>query len=113
MKMISGFECIADSSVGNEYGHVPGHQYHDVEVGIGQRGQTFRVVILETWGSAQGYDEEHGRNKVVARGTDWQDALREAVGRAQSVGIDAKYMVQAVSEAEDAMHEAMAQTVDA
>lgn len=105
MRMSSGFEIVAESTVGKEYGHVPGHQYHDVQVGIGKRGATYRVVICEVWGSAQGSDEEHGRKKVVARGDDWRTALAEASSRASQAGIEVGYMTQALSEAEDAMCE--------
>jgi hypothetical protein len=113
MKMSSGFKTIAEACKGHEYGHVPGHHYHDVEVGVGHKGAQYRAVVLETWGSAQGYDEEHGRRKVVARGTDPRDVLRECATRARAAGIGgddpkhASYLVQALSECEDALEDAL------
>ena len=111
MKMSSGFETVASGEAGKPYGHVPGHQYHDVEVGIGRRGIQYRCVILETWGSAQGYDEEHGRIKVVARAYDWRKALAGASRRAKDAGINAAYMAQAMSECEDAAADAINEQV--
>jgi hypothetical protein len=108
MKMSSGFQVIAEGCSGRQYGHVPGHQYHDVEVGVGSKGSQYRAVVLETWGSAQGYDEEHGRRKVAARGTDPRDCLAECVARAHAAGIEGEYLPQALSECEDALEDALA-----
>lgn len=100
------WNTIAESCKGTPYGHVPGHQYHDVEVTIGQRGEKYRVEVLETWGSAQGFDQEHGRNKVVAIDGDLDSAVRIANSRAQTAGIREDYMIQALSSAHsDALDE--------
>jgi hypothetical protein len=56
---------------GKPYGHVPGHTYHDVEVEASGKLATLAVV----WGSAQGYDEEHGRREYARRGSSLIDAL--------------------------------------
>ena len=111
MKMKEGWKQIADANKGAKYGHMPGNQYHDVDVAIGQRGDKFRVVVVETWGSAQGYDEEHDRNKVVVIDTDLDTAVWIASTCAQQAGIKQEYLVQALSnahsEAVDALLEAM------
>lgn len=90
---------IADASKGTEFGHVPGHQYHDVDVTISKSGEKLRVEVLETWGSAEGYDEEHGRNRVVAIDEDLDTAVRIANARAKEAGIREDYMIQALSSA--------------
>jgi len=90
---------LADASKGTEYGHVPGRQYHDVDVTISTRDDKFRVEVLETWGSAQGYDEEHGRNRIVAIDDDMDTAVRIANARAKAAGIREDYMIQALSSA--------------
>jgi hypothetical protein len=97
MKMANGWTVVAESGKGAEFGHVPGHEYHDVDVAVGKRGDKFRVVVLETWGSAQGRDEEHGRNKVVAIDVALDVAVRIASARAQQAGIKMEYAVQALS----------------
>ena len=97
-------EELASVSVGKEYGHVPGHQYHDVDVVISRMGDRYRVHVVESWGSAQGHDEEHGRVEVVARGDSLQEAIREARQRASEAGIveeGAAYLTRALSAAED------------
>ena len=89
------------SSKGNEYGHVPGHQYRDVDVTIVRtRKGNWTVEILETWGSAQGYDEEHGRKKVIGRGNSLDGAVRDARTKAHEADIDREYMTQSLSCAE-------------
>ena len=59
------------ASANRPYGHVPGHNYLDVE--IEAAGEMATLTI--TWGSAQGYDEEHGREEYSARGRDTADAI--------------------------------------
>ena len=111
----SGFEMIAEGSAGREYGHVPGHSYHDVTVGIGKKGAQYRAVALETWGSAQESDEEHGRRKVVARGSDPRAVLAQCAARARAAGINTAgrddggpWLPLALSECEDALEDALA-----
>ena len=93
---------------GNEYGHVPGHNYNDVDVTITLhlRGR-WTVDILETWGSAQGEDEEHGRRHVVGSG----DTLVEAVERAEKLALRCKmtelYLAQSLSEATEEARQAV------
>jgi hypothetical protein len=100
---------LSSVSVGNEYGHVPGHQYHDVDTVISRKGDKYRVHVVESWGSCQGYDEEHGRNEVVARGSSISAAVAEAGRRGALAGIvdkGAQYMVQSLGKAEDEAEEA-------
>lgn len=97
---------------GKAYGHVPGHQYKDVDVTIRRtRNGRWSIEVLETWGSSQGYDEEHGRKKVIGRGDDLSEAVRDARQRAQSAGIGPNYVEEAISEAED-MAETEAERAD-
>ena len=99
---------LAKRSCGTEYGHVPGHQYHDVDTVISQsRDGKFRCHIVETWGSAQGYDEEHGRREATGRGESIQEAAHEAKAIGAEAGMDASYLAQSVSRAiDDATEEA-------
>lgn len=91
----------ATGSAGKEYGHVPGHQYHDVDVTISRtRKGNWTVEILETWGSAQGYDEEHGRKKVIGRSEDLRSAVSDARQRAKNADIGPDYVEESLSEAE-------------
>ncbi len=100
---------LASTSVGTEYGHVPGHQYHDVDVVISQsRDNRFRCHIVDSWGSAQGYDEEHGRIEATGRGESITEAAREAKAIGTEAGMDARYLAQAVSKAVDEATEAAA-----
>lgn len=92
-----GWKQLATGSKGTPYGHVPGHSYHDVDVTISQRDGKFRVEVLETWGSAQGYDEEHGRNRIVAIDPDLDAAVRIANARSKDADILEEYMIQALS----------------
>jgi len=110
----SGFEMIAEGSAGREYGHVPGHSYHDVTVGIGKKDAQYRAVALETWGSAQECDEEEGRRQVVARGSDPRDVLAVCAARARAAGLNTASCVRgpwlplALRECEDALKDALA-----
>lgn len=99
---------LASKSAGKEYGHVPGHQYHDVDVVISHRSGRYRCHACESWGSAQGYDEEHGRREAIGRGESIAEAVRDARTRAHDAGITCEYLEQALSLAEDAAEESVA-----
>jgi len=98
---------LAEVSVGVPNGHVPGHRYHDVDcevyagAGTAVAGDGYRVRLTEKWGSAQGYDEEHGRRQVSARGTVLARVMDEASRSAEVAGMDMSWVVQAVSQALD------------
>ena len=112
MRMSNGFKTIAEGAVGTRYGHVPGHQYHDVIVAVGQRGQQYRAVALEVWGSCQGRDEEHGRVKVIARNKNARVALQEVLRRAQDTMPNAEakqFLLQAASACEDTLEDVLEQ----
>lgn len=98
---------LAKASAGTEYGHVPGHQYHDVDIVVSHRPrlETFRVHVVENWGSAQGCDEEHGRREVVGRGLTIDDACSDAARVGKVAGIREDYLVQAISMARDKAHD--------
>jgi|GEM_PF-2905994 len=100
-------------SAGKAYGHVPGHQYHDVDATISRtRKGNWTVEILETWGSCQGYrngDElvqEHGRKKVIGHGDEMSSAIDNARQRAKAADIGPDYIEQAISSAEQDATEA-------
>ena len=106
---------IAEGSAGREYGHVPGHSYHDVTVCIEKKGAQYRAVALEVWGSAQECDEEEGRRKVVARGSDPRAVLAQCAARAHAAGINTAgwnlsgpWLPLALSECENALEDALA-----
>lgn len=101
---------LANESAGKAYGHVPGHQYHDVDVVVSTRRGLYRCHVVESWGSAQGYDEEHGRREVIGRGDSIRAAVVDATERAIAAGIAVGYLTNAVSQAEDAAEEYLADT---
>lgn len=109
MKIKDGWTKIAEEEIGVPFGHVPGHQYHDVEAAVMTRGEKIRVVILETWGSAQGYDEEHGRHKVVAIDTELSLAIQTARERAKEAEVCPEFLVQALSQVESDAIDALEQ----
>lgn len=98
----------ATGSAGTADGHVPGHWYTDVGVTISRsRKGNWSVEILQTTGSAQGYDEEHERKKVIGRSEDLRDAVSDARQRAKNAGIGPHHVEEALSEAEQKAHEAI------
>jgi hypothetical protein len=103
---------LASASAGKAYGHVPGHQYHDVDVVISRSTKEtaidalFRCHIVESWGSAQGYDEEHGRREVVGRDRTIEGAASSACDYAKAAGMSDECLHQALSQAIDAALEA-------
>ena len=99
---------LASESAGEAYGHIPGHQYHDVDVVVSERGDKFRAHVCESWGSAQGYDEEHGRREAIGRGESIRAGIADARSRARDAGITCEYLEQALSLAEDAAEECAA-----
>jgi phosphoribosyl-ATP pyrophosphohydrolase len=89
------------SSAGTEYGHVPGHQYHDAKVRITRaRSGRWTVTLRETWGSCQGHDEEHGRKTVMACARTLEDAVEQAQRKAEAADLHKSYTAQALSCAE-------------
>jgi hypothetical protein len=105
----------SSESAGKAYGHVPGHQYHDVDVVVSvierADGDKFRCHVVESWGSAQGYDEEHGRREAIGRGESIREVCRDARSRAEQAGIDCEYLEQAMSKAEDTAEESWESTL--
>jgi len=93
-------EIKCEASNGTAYGHVPGHQYHDVDVTVTRsRKGVWTISVLETWGSAQGYDEEHGRRKVVIKDNDLHEACVRARTSAEEAGIETEYLEQSLTQA--------------
>jgi hypothetical protein len=108
--MPKGHKELASVTVGNEYGHVPGHRFHDVEVLVSKRGETVRVAVAQVRGSAQGsYDEEHMRRECIGRGNSIRAAINDARSRAIACGIETEYLEQALCKAEDEAEEANTQ----
>lgn len=60
------------ASAGREFGHVPGHNYLDVDIVCNTRNLATLVI---TSGSSQGYDQEHGRTEYSRRGANQADAI--------------------------------------
>ena len=108
-----GHKELGSGSAGSEYGHVPGHQYHDVDVVISciayadvnaDTSQGTRCHVCESWGSAQGCDEENGRREVVSHGSTISEVVLDARQRAVRRGIEglaSEYLEEALSKAED------------
>jgi hypothetical protein len=85
------------ATAGRPYGHVPGHTYLDAD--ITAKGRTATLVV--TWGSAQGYDEEHGREEYTRRGDDLADAIEQVRDAAldEQHGESRRYVEMAASRA--------------
>jgi len=98
---------LAKESAGKPYGHVPGHHYLDCDVVVSRKGDKFRVHIVESWGSCQGYDEEHGRREAIGRGESIGQAIMDARKRAKDCGIGIEFLEQSLSKAEDTAEEAI------
>jgi len=99
---------LASSCVGNEYGHVPGNQYYDVEIKIEQLGEKFRVKMKHVWGSAQGYDEEHGRHEVVALGDSLDEVVAAAAEtRGHALDMPSEYRIPALTQAQSIAYDAI------
>jgi hypothetical protein len=81
-----------------------GKTFHYVHVMISQRG-TYRVHVVEHWGSGLEDMEEHGRREIVGNGLTIASAVGQALTRAIAVGMSGEYTVQAVSMAEDMAQE--------
>jgi hypothetical protein len=88
---------IVSEGVGVPYGHVPGHQYHDVDATLYQRPGEYRIDLIEHWGSAQGRDEEHGRREVSGYGATIAEAVTEAKAEAETSGMDMSWVVQVIA----------------
>ena len=85
------------ASSGRPYGHVPGKNYLDCDIVVERRLATLTI----TWGSAQGYDEEHGREEYSRTGRTMLEAIenvREAA-LAEQVGESRRYVEAACSRA--------------
>ncbi len=98
---------LASESSGKAYGHVPGHQYLDCDVVVSRKGDKFRVHVVESWGSYQGYDQEHGRREAIGRGDSIREAIGDARTRAKDCGIGIEYLEQSLGKAEDSAEEAI------
>lgn len=55
----------------------PGSSFHTADATISRAGDRWRCVVVESWGSHQGYLEEHGRNETEGRGDCYQEAIDE------------------------------------
>lgn len=64
---------IITGEAGRPYGHVPGHDYLDVTISADPARLLATLTIV--WGSAQGHDEEHGREEYTERGSNVTDAI--------------------------------------
>lgn len=106
---------LASVTVGTPYGHVAGHQYADVDVVVSHRPgvELTRCHVVESWGSAHGRDEEHGRREVIGRGRGVEGACSDAIHRGREAGIDGERLQQAVSQAMDAALQAVEYAADA
>ena len=100
--------CIGEGKAG-VWG-MPGSGYNRFHVWIATRDERCRVTIRNTWGSHQGYLEEHGRTEVKKFGpaNSWQkvaDAARtEAIN---DVDMDRRHVVEAMNEALAEIEEAL------
>lgn len=90
------------TSAGNPYGHVPGHNYIDADLVSTPK----KCKITITWGSSQGYDEEHGREEYTRTGRDQADAIAKCrdAALAEQNGESRRYIETAASRALEALY---------
>jgi|AACY02.7.fsa_nt_gi hypothetical protein len=101
-------EELGTASAGRPYGHLPGGKYSDVDVCISRaKNGTYRCHVVASFGSSQGYDEEHGRTEVIGRGDTIREACADARGRASDTDMNKNYLTEALSKAEDEAEEAV------
>lgn len=100
-----GYGLIGEGCAGKAYGHVPGHQFHDVEVAVALRASDgrFRAAARETLGCSQGRgrDQTNECRDVVGFGDTLAEALAQVQDRASSAGFNTEYLVRAVCRAQD------------
>ena len=77
------WNVIGESEKGTPYGHVPGHQYHDVSVTIGKRGEKIRAEVVGSLGRRPRLRRRARRNRAVAIDADLDAAVRIANSRAK------------------------------
>ena len=65
-------------------GH-PGSQYHCMKGTLTETRYGWRCELLETWGSNQGFLEEHGRQLASGRGATPHEAVAAAKGEGMDV----------------------------
>lgn len=98
----TNYELIGSGRAGLANGHVAGHPYHYVDVGIGYARGKYKVVVVEHWGTSQGsYLEENDRITTRVRGDDLDDCLARIRTAAIACEMTRGYLEQALSEAED------------
>ena len=93
----------------------PGSGFYITSVAVAKLANgRFRATLSESWGSNQGYLEEHGGNEVKGRGATWAEAISNAEQRARDAKFNMKYLAQAVGDAESACEDwEIAQEADA
>lgn len=89
---------VFEASNRKPYGHVPGHQYHDVDGTLTETKHGWRCELLETWGSAQVSDEEHGRKLASGRADNPIEAVTAAKIEAREIGMDLQYLAATCAE---------------
>jgi hypothetical protein len=99
--MMAPWIPLANETRGNRYGHLPGHDYHDVNLAIFHRwhktkGSRIKVEVLETWGVAERGDEERGRRRVTAIEDTLSAAISGADDQARGTGIHLGYLAEAL-----------------
>lgn len=102
-KLPKGHVEVGSGRASND--HYPGRPYHHVKVVVSRRGAAYRCRVLETWGSDQGYLEEHDRSEVIGRGSSVAEAAAEAKALTQEAGIDGGMLAHALSKAVDEAEE--------
>ncbi|MBX3264887.1 MAG: hypothetical protein KF782_34770 [Labilithrix sp.] len=76
------------AEAGRAYGHVPGHQFLDVEITCAPCGSRWLATLTVTAGSAQ---ESHGRNDTIYREEEYaatSSSAEDAIERVKEEALD-------------------------
>ena len=83
---------------GKEYGRVPGHRYHEVEVTLERASSgTWTSGVVETWGRNRGRLEEHGRKTVAAWAFTLEKVVCKSLRKVSAAKIQTSYFARAIS----------------
>jgi len=93
----TGWVELASENVGKTGGHTSEDDYQDVDVRVCRRGTTYRVNVMVTWGSSQGYGQEHGRRRIMGVSNSLDGAVEAAEAGVILVGLTPEYATQVLS----------------
>lgn len=109
----AGHTELADETAGTD--QYPGNRYHSCNAVVSRDGEKYRVHVVESWGTDQGFGdmEEYGSREAIGREMSIRGAINDARSRARDCGIETEYLEQVLCKAEDSAEEADKPVIDA